>query len=73
MVDLTPLINAVIAILAAIITPKIVAWFNVRLDAEERKELLAWVKIGVAALALSPAPGQCEVLPRGGRAAVAQR
>lgn len=56
MVDLTPLINAVIAILAAIITPKIVAWFNVRLDAEERKELLAWVKIGVAALALSPAP-----------------
>ena len=48
-IDLTPIINAVIALIAAIISAFLIPWLKSKTTAEQRKELTAWVKIGVAA------------------------
>lgn len=49
MIDLTPLLLAMITVLASILTPKLVTWLKARTDAEDRAELLEWVRLAVAA------------------------
>lgn len=49
MIDLTPLINAIIAILAAFMVCYVVPWIKSKTTANERENLLAWVDIAVAA------------------------
>ena len=49
MIDITPVINAVIALLAAGVSVFLIPWIKSKTTDEQRKELLEWVKIGVAA------------------------
>ena len=49
MIDLTPIINAGIAILAAIATAYIVPWLKSKTTANQREDLLVWVDIAVQA------------------------
>ena len=49
MTDLTPIFNAVIALLAALITAFVIPWLKRKTFAQEREELLRWVEIAVAA------------------------
>ena len=53
MIDITPLITAAIQILVGIIAvylaPKISAFFQAKLNAEDRKRLLEWTRIAVRA------------------------
>ena len=49
MTDLTPIFNAVIALLAALITAFVIPWLKRKTSAQEREELLRWVEIAVAA------------------------
>lgn len=52
-IDLTPIIEALIALISAIITifilPKVTTYLKEKLSAEQREKLRQWVKIGVAA------------------------
>jgi len=47
MIDLTPIINAVIAILGAVATCYIVPWIKEHTTAKERENLLFWAEIAV--------------------------
>lgn len=47
--DITSILEAVIALAAAVITVFLLPWLSARTTAEERKELLGWVDIAVAA------------------------
>lgn len=49
MINLTPLVEAIIAVLCAIITPRLIRWLNARATAEELEHIYDWVKIAVAA------------------------
>lgn len=49
MIDLTPLINAAILLVAALIGAYLVPWLKSRTSAEQREDLLKWVDIAVAA------------------------
>lgn len=49
MIDLTPLINAIIALLAAIILRYVIPWVNAQTTAKQRENVLAWVDVAVAA------------------------
>lgn len=49
MTDLTPIINAVIALLAAVITAFVVPWIKRNTTQKDREEMLKWVEIAVAA------------------------
>lgn len=49
MTDLTPIINAAIALIAAIITAFVVPWVRRNTSAQDREDLLRWVEIAVAA------------------------
>lgn len=49
MIDLTPVINAVIALAAALCTVFLVPWLRSRTTAQQRSELLTWVDIAVTA------------------------
>ena len=49
MTDLTPIINAVVALLAAIITAFVVPWMKRNTSQKDREEMLEWVEIAVAA------------------------
>lgn len=49
MIDITPIVNAVIALLAAGVSVFLIPWIKSKTTDEQRKELLEWVKIGVAA------------------------
>ena len=49
MIDITPVINAVIALLAAGVSVFLIPWIKSQTTEAQRKELTAWVKIGVAA------------------------
>ncbi len=52
-IDLTPIIEALIALLSAIITlvilPKVKSYLTAKLSAEQRENLKQWVKVAVAA------------------------
>ena len=47
--DITPIINAAIALLAAIVTAFVVPWLKKKISAEDMDAFLAWVEIAVAA------------------------
>lgn len=49
MIDLTPLMNAIIAFLAAIILRYVIPWVNAQTNAKQRENVLAWVDVAVAA------------------------
>lgn len=49
MINITPIINAVIAIIAAVATAFLVPWIKSKTTEQQRKEIGAWVKIAVAA------------------------
>ena len=49
LIDLTPLINAIITVLAALLTPRVISWLKAKTTAEQRAELQYWVKVAVAA------------------------
>ena len=49
MIDLTTILEAIIALAVAIITAFVIPWFKSKTTAQEREELLAWVDIAVAA------------------------
>ncbi len=49
MTDLTPVINAFIALVAALITAFVIPWIKRNTSAKDREELLKWVEIAVMA------------------------
>lgn len=49
MIDLTPVINLVIVVTAAIVTAVVVPWIKRHTSAQDREEFLRWVEIAVAA------------------------
>lgn len=49
MIDLTNIIEAAVALLAAIISAFLIPWIRSRLNASQTAELLRWVDIAVAA------------------------
>lgn len=49
MTDLTPVINAVIALIAALISAFIIPWVKRNTTAQDREDFLRWVEIAVAA------------------------
>lgn len=49
MTDLTPIIESVVALFAAIITAFVVPWIKRKTSQQDRDELLKWVDIAVAA------------------------
>ena len=49
MTDLTPVINAFIALVAALITAFVIPWIKRNTSAKDREEFLKWVEIAVAA------------------------
>lgn len=49
MTDITPIIEAVIALLAAVVSVYLVPWLRSHTTAAQRAELVAWAKIAVAA------------------------
>lgn len=58
MIDLTPIINAVIAMIAAIIAYKLIPWIKARTTSEQQATVAALIKVGVfAAEQLYSTPG----------------
>lgn len=49
MTDLTPVFNAFIALVAALITAFVVPWIKRNTSEKDREEFLKWVEIAVAA------------------------
>ena len=49
MINITELVQALIALVAALISAVVVPWLRVKFDAEELSEFLRWAEIGVAA------------------------
>ncbi len=49
MIDITAVVNAVIAVVAAIISAFVIPWIKSKTTAQQREELVAWAKIAVSA------------------------
>jgi len=49
MIDLTPILQAIIGVVAVLITVYIIPWLKKKLSAEQQDELAAWVSIAVTA------------------------
>lgn len=49
MTDLTPVFNALIALVAALISAFVIPWIKRKTTAQDREEMMAWVEIAVAA------------------------
>lgn len=49
MIDITAIVNALIALIAAVVTVFVVPWIKSKTTAQQREELVAWVKIAVSA------------------------
>ncbi len=47
--DITPVVNAVIALAAALVTAFVIPWIKSKTTESKRKEIDAWVKIAVTA------------------------
>ena len=47
--DITPVVNAVIALAAAVVTVFVIPWVKSKTTAAQREEINAWVKIAVTA------------------------
>ena len=48
-IDITPVVNAVIALTATVVSVFLIPWIQSKTTAQQRSELVAWAKIGVAA------------------------
>ena len=48
-IDVTAIANALIALIAAAITAFVIPWIKSKTTAQQREDLIAWVKIAVAA------------------------
>lgn len=48
-IDITPVVNAVIALTATVVSAFLIPWIKSKTTAQQRSELVAWAKIGVAA------------------------
>lgn len=48
-IDITPIVNAAIALIGAGVSVFLIQWLKSQTTEAQRKELTAWVKIGVAA------------------------
>lgn len=48
-VDVTAIVNAVIALIAAVVTAFIIPWIKSKMTAQQREDLIAWIKIAVSA------------------------
>ena len=49
MTDLTPIVNAVITLIAAIITTFLIPWIKSKIDAAKLAQIIEWVGIAVRA------------------------
>ena len=49
MIDITPIVNAAIALIAAAVSVFLIPWIKSKTTDAQRKELVEWAKIGVAA------------------------
>ena len=47
--DITPVVNAVIALAAALVTAFVIPWIKSKTTAAQREEINSWVKIAVTA------------------------
>ena len=47
--DITPVVNAVIALIAAAVTAFVIPWIKSKTTAAQREEIEAWVRIAVTA------------------------
>ena len=47
--DITPVVNAVIALAAAVVTAFVIPWIKSKTTAAQREEIDAWVRIAVTA------------------------
>ena len=47
--DITPVVNAVIALIAAAVTAFVIPWVKSKTTAAQREEINSWVKIAVTA------------------------
>lgn len=47
--NITVIINAVIALIAAVVSTFLIPWIKSKTTAQQREELIAWVKIAVSA------------------------
>ena len=48
-IDITPVVNAVIALTATVVSVFLIPWIKSKTTVQQRSELVAWAKIGVAA------------------------
>ena len=48
-IDITPVVNAVIALAATVVSVFLIPWIKSKTTEQQRSELVAWAKIGVAA------------------------
>ena len=48
-IDITPVVNAVIALATTVVSVFLIPWIKSKTTAQQRSELVAWAKIGVAA------------------------
>lgn len=49
MIDLTPIINAAILLVAALVTTFLVPWIKANTDEKQREELLLWARVAMNA------------------------
>ena len=49
MFDITPIVDAILALVAVVITSIVIPYIKKRTTTEQQKELVAWVKIAVTA------------------------
>ncbi len=49
MINLTPIVNALLAVLAVLITVYLIPWIKSQTTEKQREEINAWVKIAVQA------------------------
>ena len=65
-IDITPIVNAALALIGAGVSVFLIPWLKKQTTEAQRKELTAWVKIGVAAALRRTGPrrGEEAVRPR---------
>lgn len=49
MIDLTPVVNAVIALIAAVVSAFLIPWIKEKIEAEKLEKVMGWVTIAVEA------------------------
>lgn len=49
MIDLTPVVNAIIALIAAAISVFLIPWIKEKIEAEKLEQVIGWVTIAVEA------------------------